>query len=173
MNGGTIIIEGGKTAANLDLSHIIKGYNESGYHGTPVDGSRVATLTVASVELRYCTARGSGGKKTYRIGDEIRILVRFNQTVEVTGSPQLALTIGSRMRQAEYLRWRGYPSTRSMESLVFRYRVQVSDLDLDGIDIPPNGLALNGGTITVRGGTEAANLNYSATSPLFLLSGAI
>ena len=78
--------------------------------------------------------------------------VEFDRDVIVTGSPQVALTIGSQTRQAIYS---GY-STIAVPSggtivdedvLSFDYLVRASDRDEDGISIAANALALNGGTI--------------------------
>ena len=55
-----------------------------------------------------------------------------------------------------------------LSSLVFRYRVQASDLDLDGIESYLNGPTLNGRTITVRGGTKTANLADTAFGHLII-----
>ena len=88
---------------------------------------------------------------TYARSEEIAVYVRFDKTVKVTGTPQLALTIGSSTRQAAYASVVG-------SSVVFRYTVQASDRDSDGISIGANALTLNGGTIRNRGGTHNAVL---------------
>lgn len=59
---------------------------------------------------------------TFERGEEIFVTVTFSATVAVTGSPQLALTIGSTTRQAAYRRTDG-------TGVVFRYVVQSSDAE--------------------------------------------
>ena len=43
-----------------------------------------------------------GSDQTYAEGDEIEVTVRFDETVEVTGTPQLSLRVGTRTRTAGY-----------------------------------------------------------------------
>ena len=86
---------------------------------------------------------------TFEGGDTINVSVRFSAAVTVTGSPQLALNIGLNTRQAAYV------SGSGGATLVFRYVVQSTDLDSDGISIGTSALALNSGTINGSGGTAA------------------
>ena len=46
--------------------------------------------------------RGTARRWTYAAGDEIRVTVRFSETVVVTGSPQLRLELGGGRRTATY-----------------------------------------------------------------------
>ena len=90
----------------------------------------------------------------YERGETIRARVAFDLEVDVTGSPQLALRIGSNTRQASYVEFDdpahpGY--RRRTESLLFRYELVQADVDPDGISIAADALTLNGGTITFSG----------------------
>ena len=87
---------------------------------------------------------------TYNLGDTISLNVVFNAAVTVTGTPQLALVIGTDTLQANYA------SGSSTQVLVFDYEVVAGNEDTDGIEVPEDGLTLNGGTITASG--TAANL---------------
>ena len=81
---------------------------------------------------------------TYRLGEQIQIAVTFTEAVTVTGRPQVGLTIGSQTRQAVY------DATQSKGTLLrFRYTVQATNADADGISIAANALTLNGSTITL------------------------
>ena len=82
-----------------------------------------------------------GSDATYAVGDEIEATVTFNETVEVEGTPQLRLRVGSRTRTAGYRR--GTDTTE----LVFAYEVADGDEDTDGVSIEAGRIALNGGTI--------------------------
>ena len=86
---------------------------------------------------------------TFEGGDTINVSIAFSAAVTVTGSPQLALNIGLNTRQAAYV------SGSGGDTLVFRYVVQSTDLDADGISIGSSALALNSGTINGSGGTAA------------------
>ena len=65
----------------------------------------------------------------------------FDETVEVTGTPQLRLRVGTRNRTA------GYETGTGTAALVFAYEVADGDDDTDGVSIEAGGIALNGGTI--------------------------
>ena len=82
-----------------------------------------------------------GTDRTYAAGDEIEVTVRFSETVEVEGTPQLRLRVGSRTRTA------GYLSGTGTAALVFGYEVVEGDEDTDGVSVEANRLTLNRGTI--------------------------
>ncbi len=94
----------------------------------------------------------------YGLGETLQGRVHFTSAVTVTGSPQLALTIGSQTRQADY--------SRSLSStLFFTYEVQADDLDADGVGFPANALTLSGASIVAAGdGTTAADLTFPAVA---------
>ena len=83
----------------------------------------------------------SRGDGTYAIGDEIEVTVQFSETVEVEGTPQLRLRVGSRTRTA------GYDRGTGTAVLVFVYEVADGDEDSDGVSIEAGRIALNGGKI--------------------------
>ena len=89
---------------------------------------------------------------TFERREDVEVTVTFSAAVAVTGTPRLALTIGTATRQANYATGSG--STE----LLFRYRVVQADADADGISIGASALALNGGTIVVNGGSTNAAL---------------
>ena len=82
-----------------------------------------------------------GSDQTYAAEDEIEVRVTFSETVEVEGTPQLRLRVGSRTRTA------GYESGTGTAVLVFGYEVVEGDEDTDGVSVEANRLTLNGGTI--------------------------
>ena len=141
LNGGTILSVAGASAA-LGL----------GTHAVPtltfhkVDGTSATVPAVADVSIRTRPASGD----TYGAGERIEVEVQFSIEVVVTGSPWLALTIGSATAQADYLAGSGE------KSLSFRYTVRATDADTDGLSIGASALALNGGTIRGLAGTNAA-----------------
>ena len=104
-----------------------------------VDGSRedATAPSVRWVDMRSSPQTGD----TYASGETIRIRVFFTEAIKVTGSPQLALTVGSAVRVAEFDELAG------LDSLLFRYVVQESDRDDDGITVAGDALRLDGGTI--------------------------
>ena len=78
----------------------------------------------------------------------------------MSGSPLLALTIGTQTRHAAYsMSW------RDGRFLQFSYAVQEGDRDEDGIGIPANGLTTGGGTITAVDGAADADRTHAAETP--------
>ena len=98
-----------------------------------------------------------GSDQTYAAGDEIEAEVRFSETVEVTGTPQLRLRVGSRIRTAGYLRGAG------TAALVFGYEVADGESDTDGVGIDANQIDLNGGTIKDAADNDAV-LDHQAVA---------
>ncbi len=145
LNGGTIDVASGTTDALLSLEH---------HAISNASGRRVAggTFTAASVSAVSITSSPAGGG-TYGLSEEIGVDVTFNRNVAVTGSPELALTIGSRTRQASYV------ATTGGRVLSFAYTVVAGDADGNGIGIGASALSLNGGTVAdARDANEAASL---------------
>ena len=107
-----------------------------------VNGGQTVAPVIESVTLAGPTPRGG----VYVYGDAVTARVTFDQPLFVytgTGVPQLALTVDSATRQMDYVAW-----LSSGNFLTFVYVVQDGDVDNDGLSIPANALALNGGSIT-------------------------
>ena len=80
----------------------------------------------------------------------------FSESVTVTGTPQVALTIGAATRMA------GYSSGSPGTQLVFQYTVTTTDEDPDGASIQANGLDAGGGAVQKTGSSVDANLAHAA-----------
>ena len=94
-----------------------------------------------------------GSDQTYAAGDEIQVMVTFSETVEVEGTPQLRLRVGTRTRTAGYLRG------TDTAVLVFGYEVADGDEDTGGLSIEAGRIDLNGGKITDKSDNNA-DLEY-------------
>ena len=139
LNGGTIRSLAG-TVANLDLrNHAIPAAQ-----GHRIDGSLVVPPRVADVGISSRPQNGTA----YGAGEWIRAWVRFDREIEVSGTPQLALMIGSQARQANHY-------ATGSTSVWFRYAVQSGDLDSNGFGVAAGALTLNGGTIQGSSGDDA------------------
>ena len=79
---------------------------------------------------------------TYALGETIEVDVGFSRPVTVTGTPRLALTVGSVTRLVDMAFVFG-----TTDGIRFNYVVQADDRDGDGISVGSNALTLNGGTI--------------------------
>ena len=151
LNSGTITIRDGATNATLGLgTHAIA--NSTNHK---VNGGTATAPAVASVSF----AGGPASGDTYGLAEAIRVRVAFDRAVDVTGTPQLALTIGAATRQADFV-----SQTTAGLTLTFHYMVEPQDADADGISIGATALALNGGTITLRGGTANATLGLGSNA---------
>ena len=145
--------------------------------GHAVDGQvDVVSVTVASQP---------GDDETYEKKDIIEFLVEFEDEVTVSGSPQLAIAIGSETRKAGFQGLQdssegseGTTSTNSASSsatgkvLEFSYTVQEGDDDDDGISIAQDSLGLNGGSIVDAAGNNAS-LSHDAVATEGHLVGAV
>ena len=107
---------------------------------------------VSGIEMASSPESGA----TYGAGEVIEVQVHFTHPVAVTGRPELELAIGDRSRSAEWNRAGSVPSCGdAYASLAFRYAVESSDVDADGIGVPTGGLRLSGGAIRSAAGTAA------------------
>ena len=93
----------------------------------------------------------------YTAGENIRVTVKFDRNVTVSGKPQLDINVGGQKRWATYYHGSGSPN------LKFAYQVQATDWDDNGVSVASGSLALNGGSIT-SGSNIAASLTHSGIS---------
>jgi large repetitive protein len=97
----------------------------------------------------------------YKAGDVLTFTVNFSENIIVTGTPSLAVIIGSTPVQAGYLGGSG------TSALTYGYTVQPGDNDMNGISLGAN-LQLNGGTLT-DAATNNANLTLNAVGSTSLV----
>jgi uncharacterized repeat protein (TIGR02059 family) len=83
------------------------------------------------------------------VGDVIPISVKFNERVDVTGTPSLTLETGIVDQTA------GYVSGSGSDTLTFNYTVQTGDNSSDLAYTASNALSLNSGTIKDAAGNVA------------------
>ena len=154
LNGGTIRNSDGANASlNLgdrsiaaDPDHKVNG------------GVNHHRPTVYLVVLNSTPRQRNGD--VYQPDDIIEIDVYFHEPVRVDGAPRLALTIGTRTREAVY---EGcfyslifdVGENVTCQGLRFSYVVQTSDRDTDGLSIDADALTLNGGAIRDVVGADA------------------
>ena len=137
LNGG-VVQDGAGNAATLTLNNV---------------GPTSAILVDSSAPAIASSAVPQAG--TYSVGDHLDFTFTFDEAVAVTGSPHLALAIGTMVRYAEYV------SGSGTNTLVFRHTVEAGDRDTNGITM--GGLTLNGGTVKDLAG-NAADLSFTGPS---------
>ncbi|MEQ8475930.1 Ig-like domain-containing protein [Fulvivirga sp.] len=116
------------------------------------------TGTSASIDVAPSIASVvAPANDTYAFGENVDFTVTFDESVTITGTPRIAITLAN--GGPEFATFE--PGTSPGTAHVFRYTVDNNDLDLDGLAIV-SPLQLNSGTINDAGGNPTA---LSFTSP--------
>ncbi|WP_419920464.1 cell wall-binding repeat-containing protein [Candidatus Poriferisodalis sp.] len=144
LNSGTV--KGTSDQKVALLNHL--GVPDAGGHR--VDGSRLPVPYITDVAITSDPDSNSGA---YGQDDDIEIEVGWSEEVFVSGTPQIAIVIGSVTRQARFV------SGSTSDLLLFRYRVRSGDEDNNGISLPAN--RLTGGTIR-DDDNDSADRRYAA-----------
>jgi len=127
-------------------------------HNAVTDNSTYMVDTAApSVSSVAFTSAIGAEANTLGTGDTLDITITMSEATTVTGTPQLALVVGSGAGAASYL------SGSGTTSLVFRYTAVLGDADTDGVSIVADQLTLNSGTMADAAGNTAA-LSHSAVA---------
>ncbi len=156
------------TSANTisGLSPSTTYYARSYTVGSSCNSSYSSTKTISTVSPVVSSVSISNG--TYLYNSNIDIVVATNLSitpVRTGGVPSIDITIGSNVHQAVLV------NTTASSSLTFRYTVQISDVDADGISIG-SAINLNGGTLKDTGGTNLnLALNGVASTTAVLVDG--
>ena len=153
LNGATIAAIDGSTAAVLTHPAVPADPSRRVGGGT----AQPPTATNPAVSSIFFGSSPANGD-SYQRGETIDMRVQFTRRVWATGSPRLALTIGSHTRAARYY------GNHYGRTLSFRYTVQAADSDSDGIGIAANALTLNGGSIASSDGSADAVLSHAAVA---------
>jgi len=100
----------------------------------------------------------------YSPGQNLDFTVTWDQSVTITGTPQIALVIGSTMVQANYV------SGSGTSVLLFRYTVQSGQTDANGITV--GAFSANGGSVRNAYGADAVTTLNSVGNTSGVLVGA-
>jgi hypothetical protein len=124
--------------------------------GPPSDVS--AATIVIDRTLPTISTVSAPANGTYKPTDTPTFSVQFSESVTVTGTPRLVLTVGSQTRYANYV------SKSDSRTALFRYTVglNTSEVDSDGISLATE-LDLNSGTVVDSAGN--ALIVVSLTPP--------
>ena len=122
-------------------------------------GTRDITIDTTLPTVKSVAITGADGiqNNTLNAGDVVYATVVMSEGVIVTGTPQLALTIGSTAVKANYM------SGSGSATLVFQYTILAGQTDANGIAIAANSLSLNSGSIKDAAG-NSATLTHTAVS---------
>ena len=154
--GGALLLEEGTVRA-LASSNIDADLT----HGTvaadarrKVDGGRVTAPRISQVNMFPYAHGDEVHGRTIERDQHIIVIVEFDRAVRVTGTPRVALTIGTETRWASFLATAPWSDLYPESTVSFCYTVQREDHAPDGISIPADALSLNGGAITLAGDVE-------------------
>ncbi|MFT3783399.1 MAG: Ig-like domain-containing protein [Nibricoccus sp.] len=101
----------------------------------------VAHHSLAITSQTVIKAVGTPAAGSYKAGDTLSLTLNFDAPVTVTGTPYLALEIGSNVRRTSYA------SGSGTANLVFSYTVQAGETDTDGIAVAMTAIHTNGGSM--------------------------
>jgi len=144
-------IAGSLLTANATNLITTKITDVAGNIGTASSPLTVVVDTAAPTVGTIAIASATGIlNSTLNAGDVVSVNVPFSEVVNVTGIPQLALTIDSTVVNANY------DSGTGTNNLVFKYTILANQTDTNGISIAGTpALTLNSGTINDVAGNAA------------------
>jgi hypothetical protein len=145
---------------NCTEGNLILQLKANSVTGTTTTGpSAIASANTIVIDRTAPTISSVSGpaNATYRPTQALTFSVATSETVTVTGTPRLALTIGSTTRYANYA------SGSNSRTLLFTYTVasSLNDIDIDGIAVSTT-LELNSGTIVDLASNAMSSLTFSA-----------
>ena len=128
----------GLASGTYDFRVWTRGTNNSSNTSVSLSSQVVDSTAPAVTDTTYSTT--AGGDSVYGKGDSFTVRMTFSETVTVTGSPRIPI-------QGLTSKFFTYYSGSGTKVLDFNYVIAEGDLDLDGVAITSNTLALNGGSI--------------------------
>ena len=138
---------------SIPVSRDYPGVDEDAGH--KVDGS----FRVTGVAITSSPAHGD----TYRVGEDIEVTLTFSTEAYTSGSV-VAIRVGEDADDANY-RPAAYASGSGTNRLIYRYRVQLTDFDADGISVdvggPPSGFGEQVPTTSPELGSVPVSRKYS------------
>ena len=146
---GVSVYRNGLSADGAEIRDRVGNPARLAHEGLPTQPSHKVDSTAPAVAAVALTS-DPGSDNTYGVGEVVEVRVTFAEPVVVTGAPSITLRIGATAKQAAYAEGSGRRALR------FRYTVVEGDTDRNGLSVPANTLALNGGRITDQVGNPAA-----------------
>ena len=137
---------------SIPVSRDYSGLDEDAGH--QVDGS----FRVTGAAITSSPAHGD----TYRAGEHIEVTMNFSTEAYTSGSV-VAIRVGDTDDGSNY-RPAGYASGSGTDRLIYRYRVQLTDFDADGVSVdvggPPSGFGERVPTTSPELGSVPVARNY-------------
>jgi hypothetical protein len=146
----------GCSPGTIILTMAANAVANSSSQNAPASNTAAATVTIDQTAPTI-TSVSAPANNTYIPTNTPAFTMVFSESVTVTGTPRLTLTVGSQTRYANYI------SMSDSRTALFRYTVALSadDFDTDGIAVATT-VDLNSGTIQDLATNAISNLTFSA-----------
>jgi len=127
--------------------------------GPSANSPATRTIIIDRTAPTISSVTATNGNYSAALNSNLNLTVTFNESITVTGTPRLALTIGTATEYANFL------SLTDSRTATFRFTVVVdyNDIDLDGI-VVSSPLELNSGAIADLATNAISSLTF--TSPV-------
>ncbi|MDE2780620.1 MAG: SwmB domain-containing protein [Chloroflexota bacterium] len=150
------------TLAGADVGKAAKvrvSFTDDAGHEETLTSAATAAVAARPPEVTAVSITSDpGDDDTYGDGDTITISVTFDQAVDVTGAPRIAID----MDPADWgKKLAAYHSGSGTTTLTFTHKVAEPNLSTQGIAVLADTLALNGGSIQSASGSVAADLSHA------------
>jgi hypothetical protein len=171
--GCTFSVSGSGSSYSLSISSCsegtliprLKANSVTGSAVGPTSATAATTTIVIDRTVPTISSVTAPNNATYKPTDTPTFTVAFSESVTVTGTPRLSLTVGALTKYANFV------SQTDSRTALFRYTVASSttEFDTDGISIS-NTLDLNGGAIADLATNAISTLTFSApnTASIFV-----
>ena len=171
--GCTFLVSGSGSSYSLAISSCsegtliprLKANSVTGSTAGPTSATSATKTIVIDRTVPTISSVTAPNNAIYKPADTPTFTVAFSESVTVTGTPRLSLTVGAFTKYANYV------SQTDSRTALFRYTVasSVTEFDTDGISIS-NTLDLNGGAIADLATNAISTLTFSApnTASIFV-----
>ena len=155
VSAGVSIVANSLTGGTIRSAGIVQDAPRNNPKLGPQTGHRVDASPPAPVAVRIASTPAAGHH--YGRDESIEVAVTFTEAVTVTGTPRVAVAMGSSHERYAY-----YRAGSGTRTLTFPFVVTARDTAENGISIAADALALNGGSIVDAAG-NAATLTLAAS----------
>ena len=147
--------------ASADVGKAVKvrvSFTDDAGHAETLTSAATAAVAANPPEVTAVAITSDPGSDgTYGLGDVITISVTFDEAVDVTGAPRIAIDMDPADWGTKQAAYQGGSGTKT---LTFTHTVVEPNYSTQGIAVLANSLALNGGDIESKATDADANLSH-------------
>ena len=148
--------------ASADVGKAVKvrvSFTDDAGHAETLTSAATAAVAAKPPEVTgVAVTSDPGSDDTYGMGDVIRISVTFDQAVDVTGAPRIAIDMDPADWGKKLAAYQGGSGTKT---LTFTHTVVEPNYSTQGIALLANTLELNGGDIESKATDTGADLSHT------------